>query len=387
VNRVGGAACAAMAVMLAACSSPDSGGNEIAAPNESDRAAVANQETVAQTPTPLAAAATIAVAGFLSFSISAGLSFPDDELKEIVIVQAEKALGPKYKVRIDELDVWWFTGVSLDGIQIEERVNDDVPIDPDIPADLPMKVRITSVRARLTPLLSLFHLAPTVEFEVDVDGGIIEGTASFGSEGTTIRAQVDKLDLRTTPALASFTGVPFFGELSADIEWTLSPKLQPTAGFVRLSGSQLTLGPATVMTEKFPPMTYFEIPQTNFGTLAVDLEFSEDNKTSGLLKIKKMETSGRDIRLEAWGSVDTATTLKRSKVDVKMRTQLDETFVKKNSIAPFLNVNEVRKGKNRDWYGFTISGIVDRIQFKGSTDAATGPKELAKTKEPVAPEK
>jgi len=63
VNRVGGAACAAMAVMLAACSSPDSGGNEIAAPNESDRAAVANQETVAQTPTPLAAAATIAVAG------------------------------------------------------------------------------------------------------------------------------------------------------------------------------------------------------------------------------------------------------------------------------------------------------------------------------------
>jgi len=336
---------------------------------------------------PLWKFATIAVAGFLSFSISAGLSFPDDELKEIVIVQAEKALGPKYKVRIDELDVWWFTGVSLDGIQIEERVNDDVPIDPDIPADLPMKVRITSVRARLTPLLSLFHLAPTVEFEVDVDGGIIEGTASFGSEGTTIRAQVDKLDLRTTPALASFTGVPFFGELSADIEWTLSPKLQPTAGFVRLSGSQLTLGPATVMTEKFPPMTYFEIPQTNFGTLAVDLEFSEDNKTSGLLKIKKMETSGRDIRLEAWGSVDTATTLKRSKVDVKMRTQLDETFVKKNSIAPFLNVNEVRKGKNRDWYGFTISGIVDRIQFKGSTDAATGPKELAKTKEPVAPEK
>lgn len=63
MSRVAGAACAAMAVMLAACSSPDSGGNEIAAPNEVDRAAVAHIETVAQTPTPSAAAATIAVAG------------------------------------------------------------------------------------------------------------------------------------------------------------------------------------------------------------------------------------------------------------------------------------------------------------------------------------
>ncbi len=330
--------------------------------------------------------ATIAVAGFLSFSISAALSFPDNELKEIVIVQAEKALGPKYKVRIDELDLWWLTGLTLEGVQIEERVNDDIPIDPDIPADLPMKVRITSVSARFTPLLSLFHLAPTLEFEADVDGGLVEGTASFGSGGTTIRAQVDQLDLRKTPAITQFTGVPFFGELSADIEWTLSPKLQPTSGFVRLSGSQLTLGPATVMTEKFPPMTYFEIPSTNFGTLAVDLEFSEDDKAAGLLKIKKMETSGRDIRLEAWGSVDTASTLKRSKVDVKMRTQLDETFVKKNSIAPFLNVNEVRKGKNRDWYGFAITGIVDKIQFKGSTDAAAGPKEKPAAKEQT-PEK
>ncbi|TXC74115.1 hypothetical protein FSZ31_05210 [Sphingorhabdus soli] len=63
MSRVAAAGWAAMAVMLAACSSPDNGGNEIAAPNEADRAAVAHNETVAQTPTPSAAAATIAVAG------------------------------------------------------------------------------------------------------------------------------------------------------------------------------------------------------------------------------------------------------------------------------------------------------------------------------------
>ncbi len=61
MSRVAGATWAALAVMLAACSSPDSGANEIAAPNEVDLAAVANEETVAQTPTPVAA--TIAVAG------------------------------------------------------------------------------------------------------------------------------------------------------------------------------------------------------------------------------------------------------------------------------------------------------------------------------------
>ncbi len=63
MSRAACAGWAAMAVMLAACSSPDSDDNEIAAPNEAKLAAATNAATVAQAQAPVAAAATIAVAG------------------------------------------------------------------------------------------------------------------------------------------------------------------------------------------------------------------------------------------------------------------------------------------------------------------------------------
>lgn len=324
--------------------------------------------------------ATFFGAGLLAFAISMVVGFPDDQLKEIATVQAEKALGPKYKVSIDELDFWWFPGLSFKGVQVEERaVKTDEPVDPDLPVDLPMKVRIESINARLAPLSSLLNLAPTIAFSIDVGGGDIDGDVAIASE-STLRLNLDELDLRATPALASLTGMPFFGTLSGDIEWVVDSKLQPKSGFMRFSGSQLTLGPATIITEKFPPMTYFEIPQTNFGTLAVDLELPEESKGQKLT-IKKFESSGRDIRFEAWGSVAPSSRLARSKADIKLRMQLDDQFVKKNNLAPLLNVGEVRKGKANDWYGFALLGTFDRLQFKGSAAAAAG--ESSKAAAPI----
>lgn len=316
---------------------------------------------------------TFSAAAFFSFALAIAISFPDEQIKEIATVKIEKAVGAKYKVRIDDLDIWRLSGARLEGVQIEERITEPAePVDEDAPADLPMKVRISSIGARLAPIASLFNLAPTVAFEIDVDGGVISGTAAVGTT-TRVEATFNDLDLRQTPSLTSFTGIPFFGELSGDIDLLLDKGMRPTEGHVRFAGSQLTLGPATVMTEKFPPMTYFEIPQTNFGTLAVNMEMEAGEKKSGVLNIRKFETSGRDIRLEAWGDVATTNNVGRARPNVQMRLQLDDTFVKKNNLAPLLNVNEFRKGKAKDWYGFALTGSVEKIQFKGSPTAANGP--------------
>ena len=327
--------------------------------------------------------ASFFLAGLLAFAISVIVGFPDDQIREIATVQAEKALGPKYKVRIDELDFWWFPGLSLKGVQIEERKVEEIPEDPDVPVDLPMKVRIERVSARLAPLSSLMNLAPTVSFEIDVQGGTINGTVAIGKE-IAIDADFSELDLRATPSIAAFTGMPFFGTLSGEVQWTLDSKMQPKGGYLKFSGSQLTIGPATIMTDKFPPMTYFEIPQTNFGTLAIDMAMSGDGK-SNKLQINKLESSGRDIRLEAWGDIAASGRAARSRPDVKLRLQLDDQFVKKNNIAPLLNVNEFRKGKARDWYGFTLGGTFDRIQFKGSAASAAGPSKAPAPKKAAEP--
>lgn len=316
--------------------------------------------------------------GIFFVFVSMGLTFPDDEIKEILIVQAEEQLGGEYRVRITELDIWWFTGVTLEGVSIEERVDpNDEPAETDeegLPADLPMKVRLTEVSARLAILSSLFNFAPVVEFEADVGGGVVEGDVVIGSSEHEVSVEVDALDLRQTSALLALTGIPFFGELNADMNFVIDAKTRvPTDGSIKLSGNQLTLGPATVRTDKFPPLTFFEVPQTNFGTLDIDMQVKTQKPRGAKLDIATFTTSGRDVRTEAWGDVELSTRFERHRPNVELRLQFDEGFVKKNSLAPLLNVKQFRRGQNKDWYGFVLYGTLGKIQFKGSTQAAQGP--------------
>ena len=57
----------------------------------------------------------------VAFVISLVIAFPDDRVKQIIIVQAEKQLGYKYEVSITELDLWWRLGVELEGVTVVVR--------------------------------------------------------------------------------------------------------------------------------------------------------------------------------------------------------------------------------------------------------------------------
>lgn len=322
--------------------------------------------------------------GFVIFALSMALTFPDDEIKEIISVQAEKQLDHKYRVYIGELDLWRLSGIALESVSIEERVDETEEVNPDLPPELPTKIRLQSVRARFAPLASLLNLAPTVVFDADTGGGIITGEFAYGQSESKLGVETQKLDLRQANLLTTLTGMPFFGEFDLETEFIFDSKFQPVDGYVKARGQQITIGPATIQTDKFPPMSYFEIPQTNFGTILIDLDMAEpvNERASATLEFNRFESSGRDIRMEMWGNIGMAPKFGRARPKLQMRLQLDDTFVKDNSLSPLLNVGEVRKGKGRDWYGFTLNGTFDRIQFKGSAAASQGNKEA-----PTEPEK
>ncbi len=322
---------------------------------------------------PLVRFSIFGAVSFISFLLAVVIAFPDAEVKKIIEVQMEKQLGPKYEVKINDLDIWWI-GLSASNVTIKERTNPNEPPPPeDEPVDLPLKVTLPEVGARLGIIRSIINLGAAVEFEADVGGGIIDGYYVIGSDSQKAYIELDEIDLKDTHALPGITGVPFFGTLSGEIELEIDPKKKaPKSGYVKLKGNQLTLGPATVKTDKFPPMTYFEVPQTNFGKLVMNFDIEQKGSGSPKVVAQKVESSGRDIRMEMWGYVELAAKFNRSRSNMNMRLQLDEGFVKKNSLGPLLNVNEVRKGKLRDWYGFTFLGSIAKIRFKGSTAAAKG---------------
>ena len=343
--------------------------------------------------------------GFVVFLLALGATFPDEQIKDIVTVQLERQLGGKYSVEVADLDVWWFTGVSLENVTIKERVDPaDMPklsqdeLDAGMAEELPMKVTIPRISGRLGLIRSILSLGPGVEFEVELGGGTIDGYAALGSSSRDVHTEFDELDLRKTLALTAVTGMPFFGELSGEIDLEMDPKKPTvTGGTISLDGEKLTIGPATIKTDKFPPITYLEIPQTNFGTLDIKMVVNDDGAEpdpkkadatkapkSGRrqMKIDTFKWAGRDIRGDLWGAFKLASRVEQTSADVEMRMQFDEAFVKKNSLGPFLNVAEIRKGKNKDWFGLRLYGTLKNIRFKGSPASATGPKEqLAATKD------
>jgi len=319
--------------------------------------------------------------GLIVFTIAMAFSFPDDEIKEILAVEAEKALGHKYRVTIGELDLWRLSGVSLHLVSLEERVITKEPIDPNLPETLPTRIRLQTVRVRLAPIDSLLNLAPTVVFDSETGGGRLHGALELSPSAPVLSVKTKGLDLRQANLLTTMTGMPFFGELDLDIRFEFDSKFQPMDGHVSVQGRQLTIGPATIKTDKFPPMSYFEIPQTSFGTMVIQMEMerAKDVKDPSKLNISRFESSGRDIRMEMWGDITMAPKFGRARPKLEMRLQLDDSFVKDNSLAPLLNVAEFRKGKGRDWYGFVMNGTFEKLQFKGSAAASTGRKEAPPT--------
>lgn len=336
--------------------------------------------------------------GFIVFLVALGATFPDEQVKDIVTVQLEKQLGGKYTVEVSDLDVWWFTGASLENVTLKERVDpSDVPPptteDEDgVAADLPMTVTIPRVSGRLALIRSVIAMAPALEFEIELGGGTIEGYVEFGSEERNVHVEMDALDLRKTIALTAFLGVPFFGEMTGEIDLQMhATKPEITGGTIKLEGEKLTLGPATIKTDKFPPITYLEIPQTNFGTLDIQMKVAEpggddDPKAKSAtrarreMQIDKFNWEGRDIRGDMWGVFKLTSRMETTSADVRMRMQFDEAFVKNNNLGALLNVPEIRKGKNKEWFGLRLYGTLKNIRFKGNPAAAAGP-EAAKTED------
>ncbi len=317
--------------------------------------------------------------GLFVFMLAVLGTFPDTQIKDIIAVEIEKALDHKYSVEIADLDIWWLVGASLENVTISERVDPSKapppPSDDEegLPQDLPMKVTIPSVAARLAPIQSVLSGGVAVAFEIDLGGGVVDGYFANGSEARELHVEIGKLDLRRTLALTAFFGMPFFGDLEGTIDLQLDPKKPvATGGSIDLHGEKLTVGPATVKTDKFPPITYLEIPQTNFGTLDIEVEVV-DKKGKPTMSVDSFKWSGRDIRGGIWGEVGLGAKLSSARPELEMRMQLDEGFVTKNSLGPLLNVAEVRNGKNKDWFGFRLYGRLGNLQFKGSPKSAGGP--------------
>lgn len=324
----------------------------------------------------------------VAFLVALVVTFPDERVKQIIVVQAEKALnGDKtgadderlWDVEIDDLDIWWFSGLELHNVKLKERWSDERKAQAErdaeegAPPQSPLTVTIPRVAGRVSLLKSITNLGAGGVFTVDFDeGGAIEGEFVQKGSGAEIHVDFVEVDMFKAKLLESVTGVPGFGSLNGTIDLALDKRGAPSSGAISLKGSKLTVGPATVKTDRLPSMAYLEVPQTNFGNMIIEATIAKQG-ASPKLTFDTFNTVGRDVRMEVWGDTDLPTN-KRAQADVDMRLQFDEGFVKENSLGPILNIQIFRAGKSNDnWYGISFKGRLSTLKPRGSMAAARGP--------------
>lgn len=338
--------------------------------------------------------------GLASFLIALAVTFPDQRVKEIAVVQMESQLGNNYDVTVEDLDLWWLTGVALEGITIAERSQldneDDAESQDDdsgatgeksgqgaaasakpsgMPEEKPLQVQIPQVSAKFSPLSSIVNLAPTVGFNVDLGGGDIDGSYVHGSDAREVHIELDDINLKETELVSSFLGLPVFGQMSGTIDIELDGKKPVvTGGSMDIEGEQLTIGPGTITSKKFGAMGFIDVPQTSFGNLTAKLNIAQ---TQGgqrtALKFDDVRLKGRDVRGEVWGKIDLGRGLRGSRAKLEMRLQFNDQFIKKNNLQSVLNLKWLREGKSKEWYGFVLWGSMAKPNFKGAPTAAKGP--------------
>ena len=357
--------------------------------------------------------------GLASFLIALGMTFPDERVKEIAVVQMESQLGNKYDVSVDDLDIWWLSGVSLEGIKLSKREVEGGQKDSNdqkgasksgnaanapsgkasagkgsaksggqVPEQKPMELDIPEVGVRFAPLSSLFNFSPTVVFAVETGGGEIGGEYIHGSEERTVEVDIDEVTLKDTQILSSIIGLPVFGQLNGQINLTLHPK-KPivTGGELAFQGRQLTLGSGTITSSKFGPMGFIDVPQTNFGTLEAKLVITESKggRRRTKLAFESLSLKGRDIRGEVWGDILLGRGLRGSRAKLEMRFQFDNSYVQKNNLQSVLNIKWLREGKAGSWHGFVLTGSMAKPDFRGAPTAAKGPPDKPKGGNKPAP--
>ncbi|RAL22822.1 type II secretion system protein GspN [Lujinxingia litoralis] len=309
------------------------------------------------------------------FALFLLLTFPERRVRQIVTVQLEKALGHQYDVTIAELGMWRLTGAKFEGVQLKERVSATERVG--VEGGLAKQIYIERISARFAPLGSLLRRGATVNYQVDIGGGVLEGSFTQSSSRRLVTVQSDELDLRQSTLLASLLGIPVFGQLDTDIELELHPSRPVlTGGEIALTGRQFTVGPTTLNADSLP--VALDVPMTNFGNIVVraHVESDEGGKDPRLV-IDEFQTRGRDINTEIWGHVELGAQMGRSRPRLEMRLQVNEEYVTANSLGVVFNMAEFRKGRHQDWYGFTLGGTFQDLAFRGAATAARGPTEQA----------
>ncbi|HEX3774498.1 MAG TPA: type II secretion system protein GspN [Polyangiaceae bacterium] len=313
-------------------------------------------------------------AGFYLFCLAffAYLTFPYDRLRSRIQNEFNRGqTGPNpLTLRLGHLGPYWFSGVRAEDIEL---ISPPKPAEPGSADDAakpakPKVMQIDSAHARVS-LLRLLVGTVHVNFGASAFGGELSGFTSDADGGRKFELDLDDIGLANAPMIADSLGLPVAGTLTGHVEFLLpESKLAKAEGKLDLKFSGLAVGDG-----KAKVLNAIALPKVEVGELTL-----QATAASGNLKIDALSASGKDIDLQAEGSVRLRDPFEQSVLSLSARFKFSDRFMNKDDMTRglfgspgaampglFDLVPQNKRAKHADgFYGWRVNGTISHPSFQ-----------------------
>lgn len=262
--------------------------------------------------------------------------FPYDILKDRVAAAIEGPLGGAVEVSINEIEPYYFTGVSISGLNLSTREG----------SDLLKVIELNKVRVRAS-LFSLLFGTPHVSFFVRSGEGEMSGEAKQMEEGVALDIDFDDFNISDVKWLENKLGLKLSGKLVGNVKLDVN-RIRPTrsSGKIDLTFENFKINPSQLNISggklEIPEVTF---SQNKGSELLVNID-------KGAASIDKFVFEGGDFQMDIKGKIFLSQLLSNYRMNLNGTFKTAEGL---EEVIPFFFLAKRQKQQDGN-YPITITG-------------------------------
>lgn len=249
---------------------------------------------------------------FFCFVFFVYKTFPYERLADRLV---REAAARGYDLEIIDLTHSGLTGLTFESLRLA------LPADEDSP---PLDVIVDELTVS-TSLFSLISDTKSYSFDAELAGGEAEGDLTVGEDVMEVDAEIEEIALQAIPVLRKFTKVPLEGTLSGQVELSMPSEVGESNGNVDMTIEGLHVGDGKTAVD-IPGWGGLTLDRADVGNLELASTIEE-----GVATIERAKSHGKDLKLDALGSVRLLRPIKRSELKVMVRVKIEDAYKERSA--------------------------------------------------------
>lgn len=281
----------------------------------------------------------------VSFIIFLYWMLPLDPLKQRILSEVERKLGPEYQVKIGDIGTHWILGVRLEDISLSKSIDGKEAV----------LVKIDSFKARVG-LFSLLFGSPNYRLEVQSEGTRISTRFKKWGEGWEMNGFFKEIDLGNIPFFRRKTGLKLGSSISGDFNLRLNPnQLLQTEGEIRVDVNRLNFAKGDV---SLGEAGYLSFPDILFASSGSGIKATVGERK---INLETLRLKGKGFLLDLTGVVWLAQDPSQYRMNLKGSFQLPEDVW--GLLDKLFSLENLKKQKRDDGtYPLSVTGNISSPQ-------------------------